>query len=401
MRIVQRFPLIACTIAAAFCFSASGVAHAEKRVALVVGNSGYVNVPRLTNPVNDARLIADTLRALGFTLVGGGAQLDLSKSSFEEALQKFSNELTGADVALFYYAGHGVQVRNTNYLVPIGANPIREGDVDLQMLDSNVVLRQMESAGTKLNLVILDACRNNPFGGRGLRASDSGLAQMHAPEGTLISFATQPNSVALDGSDGNSPYTKALAQTLRKPGLDIFRTFNEVGLAVAAATRGNQQPWVSASPIKGEFYFAGATTAEPKAGKSAAAVVQTPSQDEPAAHASVSPVPAETPRPLAFLVPRSFQQPSFDCERTNEPLENLICADGELAEWDGRMGQVYKSKLRDRGNRNNLLREQRDWIVRRSEECGVPKRASVSELTPLKPCVLQMIKERFNELVAR
>jgi hypothetical protein len=236
----------------------SAPALADKRVALVVGNSAYVNVPRLTNPANDARLMADTLRSLGFTLVGGGAQLDLDKAGFDNAVQNFGNQLQGADVGLFYYAGHGLQVRGANYLVPVGANPTREADIDFQMLDSNLVLRQMESAGTKLNLVILDACRNNPFGGRSLRSTDSGLAQMHAPEGTLISFATQPGNVAQDGANGNSPYTKALAQAMRRPGLDVFRTFNEVGLAVSNATGGAQEPWVSLSPIKGEFYFSGA-----------------------------------------------------------------------------------------------------------------------------------------------
>jgi peptidoglycan hydrolase-like protein with peptidoglycan-binding domain len=235
----------------------AGPAHADKRVALVVGNGAYVNVPPLTNPANDAKLIAETLRSLGFTLVGGGAQLDLDESRFRRAVQDFGEQLQGADVGLFYYAGHGIQVRGANYLVPIGANPIRESDVDFQMLDSNLVLRQMDGAGTRLNVVILDACRNNPFGGRGLRATDSGLAQMRAPEGTLISFATQPNNVAFDGAEGNSPYTKALAKAIRTPGLDIFKTFNEVGLAVASATGGLQQPWVSLSPIKGDFYFAG------------------------------------------------------------------------------------------------------------------------------------------------
>ena len=137
------------------------------------------------------------------------------------------------------------------------ANPTRETDVDFQLLDSALVLRQMEGAGTKLNIVILDACRNNPYGGRGLRASEGGLAQMRAPEGTLISYATQPGNVARDGSDGNSPYTKALAEAIGKPGQDIFQTFNAVGLAVKQATAGSQQPWVSSSPIAGTFYFAG------------------------------------------------------------------------------------------------------------------------------------------------
>jgi hypothetical protein len=236
-------------------------AHADRRVALVIGNSAYRSVTPLDNPKNDAALMAETLRGLGFTLVGDGPQLDLDKAAIDRAVQKFGDELLGADVGLFYYAGHGLQMRGGNYLVPVDANPVRETDVDFQMLDANLVLRQMEAAGTKLNLVILDACRNNPFGGRGLRAVDRGLAIMQAPEGTLISFATQPGNVARDGTDGNSPFTKALAQTMRKPGLDVFRTFNEVGLVVASATAGMQQPWVSLSPIKGDFYFTGGGSA--------------------------------------------------------------------------------------------------------------------------------------------
>ena len=238
-----------------------GPAQAEKRVALVIGNSAYQSVTRLDNPNNDARLIADTLKSLGFALVGNGAQVDLDKPALDRAVQAFGTQLAGADVALFYYAGHGVQVRGANYLVPVDANPTREADVDFQMLDTNLVLRQMEGSGTKLNLVILDACRNNPFGGRGLRAGDGGLAQMRAPEGTLISFATQPGNVARDGADGNSPYTKALAQTLRKPGLGIFETVNEVGLLVKRATGGAQEPWFSSSPIDGKFFFNAAPAA--------------------------------------------------------------------------------------------------------------------------------------------
>ena len=237
---------------------AAGEVRADKRVALVIGNSNYVNVAHLDNPKNDATLIAETLRGLGFTLVGGAPQLDLDKAGIDRVVQAFGNALEGADVGLFYYAGHGVQLRGANYLVPVNANPVKEADVDFQMLDTNLVLRQMENAGTKLNLVILDACRNNPFGGRGLRDTSSGLAQMRAPEGTLISFATQPGAVALDGTDGNSPYTKALASTIKQPGLSIFETFNEVGLAVMRSTGNTQQPWVSSSPIRGSFYFGGA-----------------------------------------------------------------------------------------------------------------------------------------------
>jgi hypothetical protein len=245
----------------AVCSSAP--ANAEKRVALVIGNSHYKNVTPLDNPVNDAKLMAETLRALGFVIVGGNAQLDLDKAQFDGVVQGFSDQIQGADVGLFYYAGHGLQVRGQNYLVPVGANPARETDVDFQMVDTALVLRQMEGAGTKLNIVILDACRNNPFGGRGLRGTEGGLAQMRAPEGTLISYATQPGNVARDGANGNSPYTRALADAIRKPGRDIFQTFNAVGLAVKEATGGGQQPWVSSSPIAGNFYFAGQAAGAP------------------------------------------------------------------------------------------------------------------------------------------
>jgi Caspase domain len=279
--------------AAAVCICALALAagcetaQAEKRVALVIGNSAYVHVPRLSNPVNDAKLMAETLRGLGFTLVGNGAQLDLDKDHFDRVVQDFGSQLQGADVGLFYYAGHGVQVRGANYLVPVGANPVKEADVDFQMLDTNLVLRQMESAGARLNLVILDACRNNPFGGRGLRATSGGLAQMQAPEGTLISFATQPGNVALDGNGKDSPFTQALVQTIRKPGLGLFDAFNEVGLVVKRATGGAQQPWVSSSPISGHFYFAGRTPA----------VEQPPVTPPPPPVQAALPPPARPERP--------------------------------------------------------------------------------------------------------
>ena len=159
-------------------------------------------------------------------------------------MQNFGRQIQGADVALFYYAGHGVQVRGSNYLVPVNANPTREADVDFQMVDVNLVLRQMQGSGTRLNLVILDACRNNPFGARGLRSSDGGLAQMRAPEGTLISYATQPGNVAQDGGDGHSPYTRALAAThpagraRHLPDLQPGRSCGEAATGGCAAAMG-------------------------------------------------------------------------------------------------------------------------------------------------------------------
>jgi formylglycine-generating enzyme required for sulfatase activity len=244
----------------------STASPSERRVALVIGNDQYRHVPRLANPTNDARLIAETLMSVGFTLIGSKAQLDLDKAAFDRVVQEFGTMIQGAGVALFYYAGHGLQVRGTNYLVPVSANPTREADVDFQLFNVDLVLRQMEGAGTRLNFLILDACRNNPFAGRGLRAAVGGLAQMQAPEGTLIAYATQPGNVALDGTDGHSPYTSALASAVRKPGLDVFAVFNETGLDVKQRTGGAQQPWVSSSPIAGQFYFTGAPDQQPTGG---------------------------------------------------------------------------------------------------------------------------------------
>ena len=235
----------------------SSPADAGNRIALVIGNSAYQHVVALSNPVNDARLMAKTLSGLGFTLVGDRAQLNLDKAHFDRAVQTFRDEAQGADVALFYYAGHGMQMHGANYLVPVDADLKTQADVDFQMLDTDLVLRQMETAQAKLNVLILDACRNNPFRGRGFRAIGGGLAQMQAPEGTLISFATQPGNVALDGRHGHSPFTRALANVMQRPGLDIFRTFNEVGVIVSHRTNKEQQPWLSSSPINGDFFFAG------------------------------------------------------------------------------------------------------------------------------------------------
>jgi formylglycine-generating enzyme required for sulfatase activity len=251
-----RFPqFIAVTWLALMC--ALTPAHADKRVALVIGNSTYTNISPLRNPARDAQLIADTLRGLGFTLTGGGPQIDLDKAGFDRAVQNFGEQLQSADVALFYYAGHGIGLRGANYLVPIDANVTREADAELRMLNVNRVLEQMDdSPGGRLNLVILDACRNNPFESR-LRSASRGLSVMQAPGGTLISFATQPGAVAQDGDSDHSPFTAALANSIRQPGRGLFEVFNEIGLSVKQATRGAQQPWTSSSPIAGQFYFAG------------------------------------------------------------------------------------------------------------------------------------------------
>ncbi|MFB9266469.1 caspase domain-containing protein, partial [Bradyrhizobium erythrophlei] len=329
------------TVRAAFLwllFTSSGLA--ETRIALVVGNSEYQNVSPLTNPTKDARLIAETLTRLGFSLVGGGAQLDLDKAHFDVTVQAFGRQLLGADVGLFYYAGHGIQVRGTNYLVPISANPTREADVDFQMVDVGLVLKQMEGSGTKLNIVILDACRNNPFGGRGLRAAEGGLAQIRAPEGTLLSYATQPGNVALDGGDGHSPYTRALVETMQRPGLDVLQAFNQVGLIVKRATGGSQQPWVSSSPIDGSFYFASAPPTI------AAPIV-----------AAAPPTP-----PKALPVPRSLDQRALEFAAID-----MDRSSGDPAAFLAYASQVFDDRVEFYGkmtSRADVLKEKERYVAR-------------------------------------
>jgi len=353
-------------------------ALAEKRVALVVGNSAYRHVSQLANPDNDARLIADTLSSLGFTLIGGGVQLDLDKPSFDRVVQRFGERLLGADVGLFYYAGHGVQVEGANYLVPVDANPKRKTDVDFQMLDTRLVLRQMEGAGTRLNVVILDACRNNPFGGRGLRSANGGLAQMQAPEGTLISFATQPGNVAVDGNDGHSPFTRALAATIRRPGLDQFETFNDVGLAVKQATGGTQQPWLSSSPIAGKFYFAGAAASAADASAKPASPVkpdevvalearlkaleeQIKRRSEPKV-AAVPPAdkPAETARPLAPSI-------ALETKARNFLADYMRHSEGALPDVVAYVRQTFAPEVDHFGERKSnkeVVEDQRRYAKR-------------------------------------
>lgn len=229
-----------------------------RRVALVIGNSTYRQIPRLINPIHDARIVGQALQKAGFELVGGEPLLDLTRTGMEKAIQTFGKQLSRypGSAGLVYFAGHGIQVNGVNYLMPVEANPSRTADLPRQMIDASQLLTEMEDSRTGLNILILDACRNNPFGGRGIRQTSTGLAQMQAPRGSMIVYATQPGNIAQDGPPGqNSPFAKALAASLIEPELDLFGTFNAVGLRVADSTAGSQQPWISSSPIKGRFCF--------------------------------------------------------------------------------------------------------------------------------------------------
>ena len=222
-----------------------------KRVALVVGNSNYQHTTVLANPTNDARLMERALREAGFevTLV-----LDADQPKLKRAMLEFGRELRkGVDASLFYYAGHGVQVKGENYLLPVDAVLENEDEVDLQAIPVNAFLQTMESAKSPVNIVVLDACRNNPFS-RAFRGTSGGLAPVNAPRGSYIAYATAPGAVAADGEGGNSPYTIALASMISLPDLKLEDVFKRTREKVLASTNEKQVPWETSS-ITGDFYF--------------------------------------------------------------------------------------------------------------------------------------------------
>ncbi len=228
----------------------SAAASADNRLALVIGNSGYKNSP-LVNPTNDATLMTGTLKAAGFSVT---RLIDADQRTMKRALLNFSRRLreTGA-VGLFYFAGHAVQVRNKNYLIPLDANIRDESELDMEAIDVTAFLATMERSSNAFNIVILDACRNNPFR-ETFREPLDGLAKVEAPRGSFVAYSTSPGKVAYDGTKGNSPYTLALAKAISKPGLTIEQVFKQTRRDVLTATGEKQIPWENSS-LTQEFYF--------------------------------------------------------------------------------------------------------------------------------------------------
>jgi len=224
----------------------------SSRLALVIGNADYASAP-LKNPANDANLIARTLRDLDFEVM---EYSNLDQRAMKRAIRDFGARLdmAGEDaVGLFFFSGHGMQQEGVNYLLPIGAEIFTEADVDIEAVSASAILAQMEQAQNGVNIVILDACRSNPFS-RGFRAASNGLAMMDAPTGSIVAYATSPGTVAYDGTGENSPYTRALAQAMQQPNQKIEEVFKMVRLAVVTETNEQQVPWESSSLI-GDFIF--------------------------------------------------------------------------------------------------------------------------------------------------
>lgn len=223
----------------------------SKRVALVVGNGNYKIRP-LKNSTNDAEDISQSLKANGFDVID---LRDATLPQMRKAVREFGDRLINNDVGLVYYSGHGVEVKGRNYFIPVNADIQREDEIADQGLDVSLILEKMSTAGKGVNILIVDACRDDPFG-RSFRSSTRGLANMDAPRGTIIAYATSPGKVASDGDprERNSPYTKHLVKAMQSPNKPVEQVFKEVRRAVQDETKNQQTPWENTS-LSGDFFF--------------------------------------------------------------------------------------------------------------------------------------------------
>lgn len=242
-------------IALFFACALAPMAMAQQRVALVIGNSDYQHTTSLKNPRSDAKLFAATVERLGFKTI---LQTDVGQRAMKRAIRDYLGELDRGGretVGLVYFAGHGVQLDGENFLIPVDANIERESDVAIETVNASKLLSGMRLARNKLNIVILDACRNNPYRGFS-RGATRGLAKLDAPKGSYVVFATSPGNVAFDGAGRNSPFTSALAKHLATPGLTFEDVVKRVGRDVSKVTGDRQRPWLSTS-VYDDFFPAG------------------------------------------------------------------------------------------------------------------------------------------------
>jgi uncharacterized caspase-like protein len=265
----------------AACWVLAAPAFAEKRVALVIGNAAYKHAPALANPRNDAEAMAAALKRLKFEVIAG---VDLDEAATRRLLREFAEKLDGfgkEDVAVLFYAGHGLQVNGRNYLVPVDARLERERDLDFQAVPFDFVQSLMEKT-LQTNIVILDSCRDNPLArtlARGMSTRSTlgrGLAEMRGINDTLIVYATNPGNVALDGQGRHSPFTEALLKHVEQPGLEVRHMISQVRAAVITATKGQQVPWEAASLTRQVFFAAAAPAAAAPAPTPATPAAPTP-----------------------------------------------------------------------------------------------------------------------------
>jgi len=342
----MRAALARITVLAAFallCLSLGGSALApaqaapagEERIALVIGNGAYREAA-LKNPVNDARDMAALLKTQGFNVT---LKLNAGVKEMDEAVRQFGQALRKGGVGLFYFAGHGLQVGGSNYLVPVDAKIQSESDVRYECVDAGRVLGKMEDAGNSLNIVILDACRNNPFA-RSFRSAERGLAEMRAPTGSLIAYATAPGSVAADGAGANGIYTKHLLQNMRVSGLSITDVFMRVRMGVVAETGKKQVPWESSS-LTGYFYLSG--QGQPGAAQPPVVI----SAPAPVAAAPAPAAPKLDPR----AEKKRLQEEAAKLKREKEELAQLTALQAEKDRLEAERQKLEQAKLLAMGSR--------------------------------------------------
>ncbi|MGO9484617.1 MAG: caspase family protein [Rhodomicrobium sp.] len=395
--IAARYGFILTLIASLFAFPAL----AENRVALVVGNGNYTGQPHLPNPPHDAEDMAAALQGLGFKVILG---TDLDKAGFDAKLHEFSRSTTGADVAFFFYSGHGMQIDGVNYLVPVDA-PVTKEDLEFQTVTMDFVQKLLERAKTKI--IMLDACRNNPFAAAlgdslGTRAvnANAGLAMTTAPDlGYFIAFATQPGHVASDGQGRNSPFSGSLKTHLGTAGLSISDLMIVVRNDVVQATGGQQIPW-DHSALSSRFSFMdgsspviAADEASRKASEAAEAwgwvrdtsnpealqqfmttypdsplvaqaKVKLASLKQAESRSATAQSSAWTPVTLGVNEPVRPAKPSFDCRLHHSDAEVTICNNPELSLLDNQLAALYTRSLRtlSEASRRELVTGQRQWI---------------------------------------
>lgn len=300
-----------------------------ERVALVIGNANYQN-GLLRNPVNDARAVAARLEKVGFKVL---LRENLTREGMHQSISAFGKQLKQGGVGLFYYAGHGMQIKGRNFLIPVDADIQHEDDIEFRGMDANLVLSRMDAAHNRVNLLVLDACRNNPFA-RNARSASAGLAQMDAPKGTLIAFSTAPGALAKDGEGPNSVYTRHLVEKLAMPAMPVEQVFKEVRIAVTKETGDRQIPWESSS-LMGDFYFVPPTaTTKPMQVQSASAlkpeILPVAVRSQPDATTDKSAAATVPPKPATpAQVGRDFNREGYEIEQrarnlTAEELPGMI-----------------------------------------------------------------------------
>ncbi len=347
-RRLARAPRPLPLLAGLLLVSAQAQAPSDLRLALVIGNAAYPGSAALVNPANDARAMAESLRNLGFSVT---TLQDASRAQMADAIARIRETLRGKQaVGMLYYAGHGVQLDWRNYMVPVDAQLRQATDVPQQAVDIGSVIEAFKSAGNRMNIVVLDACRDNPFAGT---ASGKGLAQLDAPPGTFLAYATAPGNVAEDGDakGGNGLYTQYLLQELAKPSAKIEDVFKRVRLQVRKQSQGRQIPWESTS-LEDDFYFN--TGQKPP-----------PRPDESAKVAAFNAQKAAWDRIKESENPEDFytflqtwpqgelaEAAQFRLDRLAAPKIQATPAQGESAAlgWKGErflLGDVYRTVLKD------------------------------------------------------